>query len=54
MDFLHDPIRINVGGADELVAAKSITQHVHFHQTMGSRLESLVDLVQTTEQRLKV
>lgn len=54
MDFLHEPIRIHVGGEDELVAAKTITQHVHFHDTMGSRLEALVDLVTTAEQRLKV
>jgi ATP-dependent RNA helicase DDX5/DBP2 len=54
MDFLHDPIRINVGGEDELVAAKSITQHVQFHDSMGARLTALVDLVQAAEQRLKV
>jgi hypothetical protein len=54
MDFLHDPVRINIGGEDELVAAKTITQHVRFHETTGARLEALVELVQAAEQRLKV
>mmetsp|Transcript_24077 Transcript_24077/g.71595 ORF Transcript_24077/g.71595 Transcript_24077/m.71595 type:complete len:605 (-) Transcript_24077:81-1895(-) len=53
MDFLDDPVRINVGGEDELVAAKSIVQQVRLCDARGAKLIDSSDLIEKMEAAMK-
>lgn len=52
-DFLSDPVRIHIGGSEELVANKDITQHVQLHETTFSKLDALTELVDQMSTSLK-
>ena len=52
-DFLSNPIRISVGNSEELVANTDITQHVHLHSAMDTKLEHAAELVRTMEEQCK-
>ena len=44
-EFCSDPVRINIGSADELVASKDIEQNVQVHSSSLAKLESLNELI---------
>merc|ERR1719502_1450835 len=48
-DFLHDPVRIQIGGTDALVANKDIVQNVQLHSSSLAKLEALAELIENME-----
>jgi len=46
-DFLDEPVRINVGEVDRLVANSDITQKVQMHRTTLAKLDALSELLRS-------
>ena len=51
-EFVTRPVRIHVGGSDELVANRDIAQHVRVMPSQAAKLDALYALIEEQRHRL--